>query len=141
MPVCPLALAWRPFSSYAERMMYCPIEETVDALVSFKVNGRYPLLQAFRWRDRRFDVVRIDGVRRCAGQPRPPADEPRSYGHFSSRWTPSSEASSSPRPSHSAGLCYRVRTAQNCFELRLDLERSQWVLEALVGDIEIDAEA
>ena len=136
MPVCAPALAWMPFSEYAERIVYCPIGETVDALVTFKVDGRYPLLQAFRWCDRRFDIVRIDGVRRCAGQPRPTTDEPRSYGHFSSRWTPSSEAPSSPHPSHGAGLCYRVRTAHDCFELRLDLERSQWVLEALVDAVE-----
>jgi hypothetical protein len=112
--------------------MFQPIHEPIDAFVAFRPGIPYPALKAFRWRHRRYDVSAIESVQRCTAAPRPAGEEePRSYGHFSSRWTRGAEFSTS-RPSRAnTSLCYRVRVGGNEFELRLDPGPSQWVLEGI----------
>jgi hypothetical protein len=114
--------------------MYQPIEDPVDALVDYRASDRYPLLRAFRWRNHRFEVDRIDAVRRCPSEPMSTEEQPRSYGHFSSRWVRNADTHPPPVRDARGSLCYRVRSGQDGFELRLDLDRLRWILEAIIGD-------
>ncbi len=42
--------------------MYQTVDETVDADVVYKKGAPHPLLRAFYWRQRRFDITRINLV-------------------------------------------------------------------------------
>jgi hypothetical protein len=116
------------------------IEETVEALVRFTAKGSFPVPQAFRWRNRRFDIAQIEQVCRCPSDLSVHEEGPLSYGHFSSRWVRGSDTHPTHPRATKGSLCYRVRTKRNRFDLRLDLERSQWVLETLLGDAEVDTD-
>ncbi|UCF10305.1 MAG: hypothetical protein JSW65_01080 [Candidatus Bipolaricaulota bacterium] len=118
--------------------MFQPIHEPVDALVTFTTSGRYPILEAFRWRRQRYDITGIESVRRCTPSPSSPAEEPRSYGHFSSRWTRGSEFARRVGGASRSSLCYRVRAGTDRFELQLDPKDSRWMLEGVLIESDED---
>jgi hypothetical protein len=116
--------------------MFQPIHEPVDALVTFTPGAPYPTLRAFRWRRRRYDITSIESVRRCTATDPQEEAEPRTYGHFSSRWVRGAGSSPTSGVVTHGSLCYRVRVGSDDFELRLDPKRSQWVLEGLAVEID-----
>ena len=44
--------------------MHYPVNEPIDALVIYRCGALHPLIQAFRWRSRRYDVTAIHLVHR-----------------------------------------------------------------------------
>ena len=80
--------------------MYKLVEEPIDAYVLYKHGAKHPILKAFHWRMRRFEITSINLV----------------YPE---------------REGETLFLCYAVSSETNQFQLRLNTNRSLWILDAI----------
>lgn len=80
--------------------MFQPVNQPIDAYVIYKRGKRHPILRAFRWGTRRFDVTAINLV----------------YPE---------------REGETLFLCYAVSCGRDQFHIRLNTNRSLWVLDAI----------